>query len=220
MRTVLALSCLFLASALAAAPENPYVANLVETARTDYAAGHLATALAKLDQHDQAKGPTGESLDLRGTIALEQGKFEVAARAFNQAHKTQPELFSPRIHLADLFLRAKKYPEAREIYLKLATETNILISNERLRYGLLITDLAAHDEAAAKAALANIKFPTETPAYYFAQAAWEFAHGDERSARKWLGTAHEIFEPSLIAWFARPLYDLGWIKDKPAPPVI
>jgi hypothetical protein len=69
--------------------------------------------------------------------------------------------------------------------------------------------------AAAKSALENIKFPTESPSYYFAQAAWEFAHGNERSAKKWIATAREIFEPQLLAWFARPLYELGWLKEKP-----
>ena len=124
------------------------------------------------------------------------------------------------MHLGDLALREKKYAEARAIYERLCSETNVLISNERTRYGLLIVALATRDEPAAKSALAKIKFPTQSPAYYFAQAAWEFAHGNERSAKKWIATAREIFAPPLLAWFARPLYDLGWQKEKPPPPVL
>jgi tetratricopeptide (TPR) repeat protein len=211
----------FLSVSLGAAGSPPaYFADLLESARTDYVTNHLDSALTKLDQHDKAKGPDAESLDLRGEIALEQGKLAEAARAFNEAHELQPELFSPRLHLGDLFMREKKYAEARAVYQKLATETNVLVASERVRYGLLLTDLAAHDEAAAKRALDNIKFPTETPAYYFAQAAWEFAHGKERSARKWIATAQEIFEPNLISWFARPFYDLGRLKEKPPPPTL
>ena len=96
------------------------------------------------------------------------------------------------------------------------TDTNILISNERLRYALLVIALARHEAAAARSALENIKFPTESPSYYFAQGRvgiW----ARQRSAKKWIATASEIFEPQLLAWFARPLYELGWLKDKPPP---
>jgi tetratricopeptide (TPR) repeat protein len=211
----------FLLRAAAAAPSQniPGDASL-EAARSDYRTSHLEAALAKLDQHDKAKGPDADSLDLRGAILLEQGKFQPAASAFSEAHKAGPELFAPRLHLGDLYLREKKYPEAREIYQQLASESDVLISNERLRYGLLVIALATHAEERAKSALANIKFPTETPAYYFAKAAWEFAHGNERSAKKWLASAGEIYDQQSLAWFARPLYDLGWLKDKPPPPTI
>ena len=74
--------------------------------------------------------------------------------------------------------------------------------------------------ARARRGLENIKFPTETPAYYFAHAAAEFAQGHERPAQKWIATARQIFRPELFPWFARPLYDLGWLEDKPSPPTI
>jgi tetratricopeptide (TPR) repeat protein len=218
MRAAGALFLFLLFTASATNSENAPVDHLLDAARSDYLAGHLDSALAALDQHDKAKGPNGDSLDLRGLVLFEEGKFEAAANAFIEAHKMAPELFAPRLHLGDLYLREKKYPEAREIYQKLAGETDVLISRERLRYGLLLIALAAHAEAPAKSVLDNIKFPTETPAYYFAQAAWEFAHGNEGSAEKWLATAGQIFDRPARAWFARPLYDLGWLKEKPSPP--
>ena len=220
MRMAMGFIFLLSVSLAAATPPTAYRANLLGSARADYAANHLEAALSKLDEHDKAKGADGESLDLRGEIALEQGKLAEATRAFDEAHKLQPELFSPRLHLGDVLMREKKYADAQAIYQKLATETNVLVASERVRYGVLLTDLAGHDEGGAKSAFDNIKFPTETPAYYFAQAAWEFAHGKERSARKWIATAHKIFDPSLIPWFARPLYDLGWLKEKPPPPTL
>jgi len=185
--------------------------------RDGHKSGHLDSALTKLDLGEKAKGPTGESLDLRGSIALEQGKFDLALHAFTEAHKLEPDLFAPRLHLGDLFLREKRYAEARAVYQRLLTETNILISNERVRYGLLIIALANHEDSAARSAWENIRFPTESPAYYFAQAAWEFAHGNDRSAKRWIATASKILEPPLLAWFARPLYELGWLKEKPPP---
>ena len=32
---------------------------------------------------------------------------------------------------------------------------------------------------------------------------------------KWMKTAEKIFDEKQTAWFARPLYDFGWIKTKP-----
>jgi predicted Zn-dependent protease len=194
------------------------LSGLLEGARTDYLAGNFDVALRELDQHDKAKGPDGDSLDLRGAIAVEQNKLESAERDFTEAHKLQPELFAPRLHLADLFLREKKYDAARELYEKLGAETNIVLSSEQVRYGLLIVALASHADAAAQSALARITFPTESPAYYFAQAASALAHNDANEGKKWMATARAIFEPRAVAWFIRPLYNLGWLKDEPRPP--
>jgi tetratricopeptide (TPR) repeat protein len=212
--------CLLLFNLSAALSATPDVGNLLEAAQSDYQHGHLEAALAKLKQRDQQQGKSGEALDLRGAIALEQGNFDAARKAFTEAHQVEPALFAPRLHLADLFLREKKYAEADGAYQQLAAETDVLISNERCRYGILLAALARHDESAARAALARIKFPTESPAYYFAQAAWEFAHGQSSSAQKWIVTARGIFTPPLLAWFARPLYELGWQKDRPSPAVL
>jgi tetratricopeptide (TPR) repeat protein len=207
----------FCGVALVASPAANFVGDILEAAKSDYKAGRLDASLTKLDQCDKAKAGSGESLDLRGSIALEQRKFDLALRAFTEAHKVEPALFGPRLHLGDLLLREKKYAEAAAAYEKLLPETNVLISNERLRYGLLIVALARHDETPAKSALDKIKFPTETPAYYCAQAAWEFSRANERAAKRWVATAHQMFKPEMLAWFARPLYEFGWLKEKPPP---
>ena len=220
MRHARSLSFLLLATLLHAAPAPAPTADLLRMARSDYETSHFDSARARLDACDHAQGPSAESLDLRGAIALEQGQLDRAEQNFATAHKLAPELFAPRLHTGDALLRAKKYEEARAVYTRLAGETNILISNERLRYSLLVVALAQHHAADAKSALENIKFPTETPAYYFAQAAMAFSQGDTADARKWIATARQIFDPKLLAWFARPLYDLGWLRDKPAPPAL
>ena len=214
------LLCCLLCHASVAHSGAPDLGNLLEAARIDYQTGRLASALTKLDERDKGSGKSGDTLDLRGAIALEEGNFDAARKAFTEAHQLQPDLFAPRLHLGDLALREKKYAAAGAIYQQLLRETNVLIANERSRYGLLIVALASHDEPAAKTALANLQFPTESPAYYFAQAAWEFAHGNKGSAKKWIATAGGIFVAPLLAWFDRPLYDLGWQKEKPPPPVL
>jgi tetratricopeptide (TPR) repeat protein len=187
----------------------------LEVAKREARDGKFTEALAALDEIDKARKPTAESLDLRGCIYLEQEKFGDATKAFEAAHAADGALFLPRLHLGDVIFRQKKFENADAVYERLDRQTNILISAERLRYGILLARLGAHDEAGAQLAFARIKFPTETPTYYHAQAAWQFAHGRNGDAKKWLSTADKIFDAASTAWFARPLYDLGWVKKKP-----
>jgi predicted Zn-dependent protease len=192
-------------------------ASLLETSRNDYRAGNLNGALGALDEIDKAGKRDSDALDLRGAIYLEEGKFEEAKRAFRAASEASATGFSPRLHLGDVFLREKKFPEAREIYGNLLRQTNIQTSNEKLRYAILLTYLFAKDESRARAALALIRFPTESPAYYYAQAAWEFARAQPEEAHKWMKAGDRMFDARASAWFARPLYDFGWVKEKPTP---
>jgi hypothetical protein len=57
-----------------------------------------------------------------------------------------------------------------------------------------------------------IPFPGDTPAYYYANAAWEFAHESPEEAKKWLGRADWTFGPEKSALFADSLYEIGWMK--------
>jgi tetratricopeptide (TPR) repeat protein len=214
MRLLIAL--LVIAPLALAEEKSATIGDSLEGARKNLHAENFAGAHTVLDQFEKANKPTVESLDLRGCVYMEQGNFTEAAKAFEAAHDVDSSSFPPRIHAADLLLRQKKFAEARDACEKLLSETNIPSSGERLRYLILIADLAEHDERGARGALDSIGFPTQTPAYYYAQAAWAFSHGKKSEARKWIETAEKIFPSEAESWFARPLYELGWIKKKPS----
>ena len=146
---------------------------------------------------------------------MEQKKLDEAVAAFRAAHAADPALFAPRLHVGDALLRQQKWEEACAAYDVVMRETNILISHEKLRFGVLMTHLGAGDKAGGQPAFERVTFPTETPAYYYAQAAWAFANGKKRDGEKWMRTAADIFDAKATAWFARPFYELGWIKTKP-----
>jgi tetratricopeptide (TPR) repeat protein len=191
------------------------IANLLETAKSNFRQGNFGGALALLDQLDKAQSGNAESLDIRGIIYFEQGKLDEAKKAFRAASAADAKGFPPQLHFGDVLLREKKFADARGIYEKLMEETNIQVSNERLRYAVLLTYLFEHNETRAQTALERITFPTESPAYYYAQASWEFAHNRRDDATKWLKAAARMFDDKSIAWFARPLYDFGWTREKP-----
>ena len=187
----------------------------VDAAKREFQQGDFDAGLAILDQSDRSGTPRGQSLDLRGSILMEQKKLDEALAALKAAHAADPALFAPRLHIGDALLRQQKWEEARAAYDVVLRETNIIISHEKLSFAVLMTHLGAGDKAGAQSALERITFPTETAAYYYAQAAWAFANGNKREAEKWMRTAAEIFDERTTAWFARPFFELGWIKRKP-----
>jgi Tfp pilus assembly protein PilF len=216
MRTLFAFLFCLAALASQAAEQTTTLTDPLERAAREFEAGHLDQAVAMLDElAKDGSTQSAPAYDLRGTIYLEQQKYDDAISAFQSATSSDANFFPPRIHHADTLLRQGKWQEARDMYTNLMRDTRILGMNERLRYGLLIANLVGKDEAAAKAALDWLGFPTETGAYYFGQAAWAFAHNDKRAAEKWLKTANEIFKPKQSAWFMRHLHQQGWVKEKP-----
>jgi len=218
MRFIIAFAVLLTASCLFAQREFAGLGEL-GAAKQSYLNGKFDQALAALDRFDKAAGATAESLDLRGCIYMEQGKLDDATKAFESAHLSSYSAFAPRIHLADIMLRQKKFADARHEYEKLSDLTKTPMWPDYLRLGVLLTYLGENDESGAKRALHAIVFPTETAAYYYAQAAWAFSHGKKSEGNKWLSTARKIFDPSKTGWFDRALYQFGWLKKKPAPSI-
>ena len=187
----------------------------LDAANREFQQGNFDAALTLLDEIERAGGHSARALDLRGSIFMEQRKLDEALAAFKAAHEADPALFAPRLHIGDALLRQQNWREARAAYELVMKETNILMSHEKLRYAVLMTYLGEGDKARAQTALEQITFPTETPAYYYAHAAWAFANAQKREAEKWMRTAADIFDAKNTAWFARPLFELGWTKDKP-----
>lgn len=215
MRLLISLLFLNWATLLAAAEQQPAGVDQLAVAKRQFEQGNFDAALATLEAIEQRGGPAALALDLRGCIYLEQKKYEEAIKAFTASIAQEKNLYVARLHLGDALLRQGKWSEAREAYESLMRDSNILMINERLRFAAFLTYLGAKDDRGASEALARVMFPTETAAYYYAQAAWAFAQGSKRAGEKWLRTADEIFDEKKTAWFARPLYDFGWIKTKP-----
>lgn len=185
-----------------------------EMAKRQFESRKINEAIATLDAAEQKEGPTGKTLDLRGTIALEQGNQDEAAKLYRAAFDKDKSNLG-HLHFGDLLLRQKKFADAREAYRAGTKATDILGIYERLRFGILLTYLAEKNDADAQEALGEIRFPSETGAYYYAQAAWAYAHGQTRDAEKWIKRCEDIFGKRVTPWFARALFEMGWTKTKP-----
>jgi len=58
----------------------------------------------------------------------------------------------------------------------------------------------------------QFQFTGDTPALYYAQAAWEFKHNNTAKANDWIVSAKKIYSPALNMVFADSFYDVGWLQ--------
>src|SRR5205814_1924425 len=68
-------------------------------------------------------------------------------------------------------------------------------------------------DEAAQAIMEQFQFTGDTPALYYAQAAWEFKHNNPEKASDWTASAKRIYSPALNSVFADAFYDVGWMQS-------
>lgn len=166
-----------------------------------------------LDKADKIHPPSPITLNTRGAIAIEEKKFEEGTRFCQEALKLDPKFYPARFNLAEIQLVQGNYAEARKLFEKFVRENS---KDELARFRVFLTFLLEKNYDDARRAIDQIPFPGDTPAYYYANASWDFAHDRAAEAHKWLGRADWTFGPEKCAMFADSLYELGWLK-RPAP---
>jgi tetratricopeptide (TPR) repeat protein len=174
----------------------------------------FAAALAKLDEAEKLQPKVAEAANLRGAVMVEEKKYEEGARLFREALALNPKLYSAKFNLAELPFLQKKYAEARTAFEALRAENP---KDELVQFKIFLTYLLEKNDEAAKAELEKIKFPSDTPAYYFAHAAWDFAHGNDAGAKSWMDSSQRVFDAPKNIFFATTFYELGWLKNRPDP---
>lgn len=200
-------------SAVKAGPE--YM-KAIQAASVSYAKRDFPAALKALDEADKIKPDLPESLNLRGAIYAEQHDFDRARDTFEKALKAQPTAFLPKFNLAEILLMQKKPAEARAAF----QDFRVTGANRELvQFKIVLTYLMEHNDAGAQAALREMKFPGDTAAYYFANAAWEFSQGHADKGKDWVKNGIGIFGYDRCYPLYDSLADFGWVEKRTPPPV-
>lgn len=165
-------------------------------------------SLDLLKRADAIQLDTPIALNMRGAIATETGKYDEARGYFLRALRDFPDYFAPNFNLGEILFLEKRYAEAREHFQKMLDKAP---ANELLQYKVFLTYLMEGNTEAARKEMEAIKFPSDTPAYYFANAAWEFSRKNEEDARTWIGSSLRIFGDQANLFFMRSLADIGFI---------
>jgi Flp pilus assembly protein TadD len=169
-----------------------------------------------VDEADQADPNQPTTLNLRGEILMEQKQFDEAEAAFKRAAKLDPKFREAQYNLAQIPFKKKDYAKARERFEALFKQTPGGDKNQAaqlIKFKIYMTLLLEGKESRAQALMEQFQFTGDTPALYYAQAAWEFKHNSPEKAADWTASAKKIYSPALNSVFADAFYDVGWMQS-------
>ena len=166
----------------------------------------------KLDLFDRIQLEEPVALNLRGAVYTSQRDYDKATLYFNKAIHAAPGYFAPRFNLGEVLFQQQHYAEARAKFEELTENDK---GSELLQFKIFLTYLMEGDKDHARIRMDQMKFPSDTPAYYFARASWAFRAGNPAEGRDWIESSMRIFGPERNEFFVESLSDLGWIsKDQ------
>src|SRR5438046_5335847 len=176
------------------------------------------TAAKKLiDEADAADPNQPATLNLRGEILLAQKDFDGAENAFKQASKIDPKFREAQYNLAQIPFKKKDYAKARDRFEALFSATPAPGGDKHqvsqvIKFKIYLTLLLEGKDGRAQKMMEQFQFTGDTPALYYAQAAWEFKHNNAAKANDWIISARKIYSPAMNLVFADAFYDLGWLQ--------
>src|SRR5256886_16542520 len=175
----------------------------------------FATALKLVDEADQADPNQPATLNLRGEILMQQQQFDQAEAAFKTAAKLDPKFREAQYNLGQIPFKKKDYAKARERFEALYKRTPGGDKNQAadlIKFKIYMTLLMEGNESRAHSMMEEFQFTGDTPALYYAQAAWEYKHNNPQKAEDWTNSANKIYSPALNGVFADAFYDVGWLQ--------
>jgi len=155
----------------------------------------FATSAKLVDEADQAEPNQPSTLNLRGEILMQQKQFDQAEAAFKRAAKLDPKFREAQYNLAQIPFKNKDYAKARERFETLFKQTPGGDKNQAaqlIKFKIYMTLLLEGKESRAQAIMEQFQFTGDTPALYYAQAAWEFKHNNPEEAADWSASAKRI----------------------------
>src|SRR5947199_296989 len=199
-----------------AAKSKAFARSRVEQARQAYQQRDFVAARKFIDDADAADPNQAATLNLRGEILLEQKQFDQAEAEFQKALKADSKFRQAQFNLALVPLKQKDYATARDRFEALLGKTAGGEKSEAaqlIKFNVYITWLLEGNDSRAQKLMEQFQFTGDTPALYYAQAAWEFRHNNPTKATDWITSAKKIYSPALNLVFADSFYDLGWLQS-------
>ena len=183
----------------------------------------LTAARRLVDEADAANPNQAATINLRGEILLAQKDFDGAENAFKQAVKLDPKLPEAHYNLAQIPFKKKEYTKARDRFEALFGATPAPGGDKNqaaqiIKFKIYLTLLLEGKDSRAQKMMEQFQFTGDTPALYYAQAAWEFKHNNTAKANDWIVSARKIYSPALNFVFADSFYDLGWLQNQSTVP--
>ncbi len=162
----------------------------VEQVIEDFNAKKYDSAIARIDGIKAEGEDEAFLLNLRGAAYTKKKDYAEAKRCFEKTLQLVPGMFAAQFNLGEIEFLQGNYQKALDTF-KVMLDNDP--RNELLQFKVFLCYLQMGDVDAAKKALNKVKFPGDTPAYYYAQAAWEYKQGDKGKVSDYLSGARYIF---------------------------
>ena len=169
----------------------------------------FAMARELVQKADSTFQRTPVSLNVLGAILIEEKKFDEGRENCLQALRLDPRYFPARFNLAEIPFVQGKYGEARALFERLQKDEP---TDDLLRFRIFLTFILEKNDVEARVILDEIPLINESPISFYANAAWDFAHGKEDSAKDWIASGLRTFPPIKHVNFIEVFYDIGWLK--------
>src|SRR3954452_2900909 len=202
-----------------AAKNKAFARSRVEQAQQAVQQRDFAAARKIVDEADSAEPNSTSVLNLRGEILMEQKEFDQAEASFKKALKIDPKFREGQYNLAQIPFKKKDYAKARERFEALFSQTPGGDKNQAaqmIKFKIYMTFLLEGKDSRAQKMMEQFQFTGDTPALYYAQAAWEFKHNNPVKGNDWIASAKKIYSASLNGVFGDSFYDLGWLQSPAA----
>ncbi len=199
-----------------AAKNKAFARSRFEQAQQAYQQRDFTAARKFIDDADAADPNQAAILNLRGEILLEQKEFDQAESEFKKAAKADSKFREAQYNFAQVPFKKKDYATARDRFEALFSRTTGGDKNQAaqlIKFKIYMTLLLEAKEGRAQKMMEQFQFTGDTPALYYAQAAWEFKHNNPNKATDWITSAKKIYSPALNVVFADAFYDLGWMQS-------
>jgi ketosteroid isomerase-like protein len=125
-----------------------------------------------------------------------------------------PEFREVEYNLASVAFKKKDYARARKRFEHLSSAITSPDESlkQLLQYRIYLGFLLEGSADSAQQILQNMQANRETPAFYYAHAAWEFRRNDSAIAKQWVDSISFEYPHDLNLLFLEPLYDVGWLN--------
>lgn len=148
------------------------------------------------------------ALNAKGAVLTQMRRFDEARKIFDEAIAIDPDGLPPQFNEAEILAMEKKYSEAAIAFNALTARFGTV---PVLKFKVYLCYALAGEKTHADDALAQINYPADGPAWYFAQAASHLLSHDKAESRRLLATGSAIY-PDEGDEYLESLHDSGLLK--------
>lgn len=192
-------------------------------AKQAYAEGNWIVCQSYLTSCDFILPNNPHSWNMSAACSIGLKKFAEAKEMLDKVLEQAPNDAAAIMNLATWHAAQENYDAAINIFFDLLdrlpynTSASLI---ETLEYRILLCYLMQGNEAAAKEMVEDLDALSDTPMYYYSQAAFHIYHGRRAEAAQDLRAADEIFAKDMqYLPFARSLKTSG-LEEKYLPPLM